>query len=439
MTNGHAIPVVALILPVRDELATSLAEEVLSQRDRSPRSPLVVSEPFHGQLLLPTDPYDDLSVMACLLNPRSTGQEQSLANLASDLGIKLSAFDHLHEGMGIEPTGPALVEALMRIFVMLYRHLLHKGLSPVYETLERPLGLVLRRMEATGISVVRTPVDLSAEKPETKRQWSGWPTRFVTATTGRVHPTWCQTSSITGRVTARNPPLQSLPKSLRESVVAPNGRVLVVADYSEADFRVAAGLSGDAALLRMFRKGIDAYSQVGILAGLAARGREREVGKFVALASLYGATPRALADETKLPQSVIESMIAGYQDKFSTLWDWRQEQVESFRAGLEIRNPWGRLLKPTTEAQAINHLCQSSAADVLKTAMLRLQDALPKRAQMVAQIHDELLVECRDKDADAVAKIMREQMTKSIPQLPVTLAVKIGAGKSWAEATANQQ
>jgi DNA polymerase-1 len=71
--------------------------------------------------------------------------------------------------------------------------------------------------------------------------------------------------------------------------------------------------------------------------------------------------------------------------------------------------------------------------------MLRLQDALPKRAQMVAQIHDELLVECKDKDADAVAKIMREQMTKSIPQLPVTLAVKLGAGKSWAEATANQR
>ena len=233
--------------------------------------------------------------------------------------------------------------------------------------------------------------------------------------------------------------MQSLPKRLRSTVVVSPGRVLVAADYSSADFRPAAAMSGDIELVELFNRGQDPYREIGTLAGPAARGREREVGKLTALAALYGASAWSLQSKTGLPAAAVETMVKGYMNRFPTLWRWREVQIQRMRTGRGIRNPWGRVLMPETESETINHLCQSAAADLVKTAMLRLQDELPRGAVLVAQIHDELLVECGEDDAEDVANIMRVEMTRPVPQLPVALAVKIGVGRSWAEATQAQR
>jgi len=427
-----------VLVPVGAGVVTADSTQVLPWCDVDPTGPLVVSAPIHGRVFLPARPYDDLCIMAWLLSPRATQAEQSLTNLAKLVGIVLPRHDHLDVGDDVVSIGRALTSAGARVHEMLKRHLAHEGLWGVYETVERPLALLLRRMEAAGLPVVPATADLSGEKPETQSQWAGWPTRLTTAATRRVHPTWDQTATVTGRVTARKPPLQSLPKGLRNTVVAPAGRLLIAADYSAADFRPAAAMSRDPELLRLFEQGQDPYSQIGAMAGPPARGRERQVGKPTALPALYGATPWSLQDKTQLPVRAVEQMIAAYKARFPTLWRWRSEQIAHMRTGKAMHNPWGRLLLPETEFEAINHLCQSAAADVVKTAMLRLEVTLPQNATIVAQIHDELLVECLEQDATTVVTIMREQMTKPIPQLPVTLAVKIGVGKTWGEATRTQ-
>ena len=414
---------------------TAYSSQVLPWCEVDPTGDLVVSGPVHGRVFLSTGPYDDLGIMAWLLSPRASHVERGLSNLARLVGIILPRHDHLDVGDDVGSIGPTLISTCMRIHEVLKQHLIHEGLDAVYETIERPLALVLRRMEAVGIPVIPGTANLGPEKPETQHQWAGWPTRFVTAATKRVHPTWDQTATVTGRVTARQPPLQSLPKSQRDTVVAPAGHVLVAADYSAADFRPAAGMSHDAELLRLFGQGQDPYRQIGAMAGTAAQGRERQVGKATALPALYGASPWSLQDETQLSVAAVEQMITAYKAKFPILWTWRSEQIARMRAGMAIHNPWGRLLLPKTDFEVINHLCQSAVADVVKTAMLRLQKTIPHGAVIVAQIHDELLIECMEQDADSVVTIMRDQMTGPIPQLPVTLAVKIGVGKTWAEAT----
>jgi len=426
---------VRVVVPVTDGVVVSGAKDVVGWDELDQEGHMVVTGPFHGRQSLPTAPYDDLAVMVWLLYPGLDGTGRDLATMLSVLNIKLPDHGDIALGMDIGRVARTITAAYGRVFDLLMRHLRNEGLDTVYQELDRPVALLLRQMEAIGIPVIRNTADVRAEKLETQRQWAGWPSRFVTPFTRRVHPTWCQTMSVTGRVTARDPALQSLPKSLRYTVTAPPGRRMVAADYSAADFRAAAGLSRDPELLRLFNGGGDPYFEVGLLAGYAARGKERQVGKQTALAALYSSSPGSLAEDTGLPLPAVKSMVAGYKTRFPKLWQWHADQLELYRSGREIRNPWGRILLPSSNSEVINHLCQSTTADIVKTAMLRLHDTLPTDAAIILQNHDELMVECAESDSDNVATTMREAMTTPISQVPVVLAVKIGIGKSWAEAT----
>jgi DNA polymerase-1 len=293
-------------------------------------------------------------------------------------------------------------------------------------------------MEATGVPVVRGAVDLGAERKETHRQWRGWPSRW-TSLSRRVHPRWCQTAAVTGRISAQDPPLQSLPRSLRYSVAAGDGRMLVAADLSGADFRAACAMSGDSDLRRTFEEGEDPYIVIGVGAGREARGREREVGKQIALAALYGASPWTLAQDLQLTVAAVERALEHYRARFPRLWAWRDELLDRFNRDEELRNPFGRHLAPETRAQAVNHPCQSAVADIVKRAMIRLDQILPPGATMIAQVHDEILVECAEEDTEDVATMMTEEMGRSQPELPVPLAAKVGSGRTWAEAVQKQR
>jgi len=409
------------------------ATTALNWAEVDPDEDLLLACHPHGKAFIPCRPADDLSVMGWLLAPWHAEAPLTLPELAKWHGIDLPEH-HAAPGDAItERVMHAITSAAKRIHATLEREIRATGLFDLYRDLERPVTHLLREMEATGVPVTRGEVDLSATAPETQRQWRGWPARW-TGVDGRVHPAWFNTAAVTGRVSSRNPPIQALPKVLRHSIAVPNGRFLVVADYSTADFRAAAALASDRTLIKHFASGVDAYESVGAGAGRAAQGRHREVGKALALAALYGARVATLADNLKLPISIVEQAIEHYRRVYPRLWKWREEVIAEWRTNGGLRNPWGRLLGPETEQQAINYMCQSATADLMKTAMLRIRATLGSTAKIIGQVHDELLVECAGADVATVAEIVETEMTRPVAQLPVELAVKVGVGRSWAEA-----
>jgi DNA polymerase-1 len=197
-------------------------------------------------------------------------------------------------------------------------------------------------------------------------------------------------------------------------------------------------MSRDPVLLGMYERGQDPYVAIGAGAGREARRKEREVGKRVALAALYGAKPSTLAHDLQLTVEAVELAIESYRAWFPRLWQWRDELLDGFYEGKEMRNPSGRRLVPETNAQVINYPCQSSVADIIKLAMVRLDQRLPADAHMVAQIHDELLVECPEDQAEVVATLMVEEMTRPLSELTVPLAAKVGIGRTWKDAVHGQ-
>jgi hypothetical protein len=244
-----------VVVPVTGGALVSGAQDMVGWDELEHEVRMVVTAPFHGRQLLPTAPYDDLAVMAWLFYPGLDGTGRDLATMLSVFDIKLPDHGDIALGMDIGRAARTITTAYGRVFDLLMRHLRNEGLDTVYQRLDWPVALLLRRMEAIGIPVTPSTADMTTEKPETQRQWKAWPTRFVTPATRRVHPTWFQTMSVTGRITARDPPVQSLPKSLRNTVAAPLGRVLLAGDYTAADFRAAAQIRRLEA--RLARKGPD--------------------------------------------------------------------------------------------------------------------------------------------------------------------------------------
>jgi len=301
-----------------------------------PDVPLLLPQAPHGRTFLPNHPSADLSVMAWLLAPWCS--DFSLRSLASWLKLELPLDDY--GGAGGGRGGSALVQATRQLYLTLRAHLEAAGLWVLYRRVEWPLGHVLRRMERVGIPVVGGTVDLGAEKKETRHRWQGWPARW-TSLTGRVHPLWIQANAITGRISARDPPLQSLPRRLRHSVAAPSRRVLVAADLSGADFRAACAMSGDPALREMFEQGDDPYTVIGKGAAPEGRGNERVIGKGIALAALYDAMVRTMAAELGLSLKAVQNALTQYRALFPRLWQWRDELLERFHAGQDLRNPFG--------------------------------------------------------------------------------------------------
>jgi DNA polymerase I-like protein with 3'-5' exonuclease and polymerase domains len=426
----------SVVIATQHGAVVQSCDKVLPWGELDPGSPLFVAGEVHGRAFLPAMPYDDLSLMGWVLEPWTKPDDLSFRSLARWLNIELPSYEGLVVGETV-PGQAVLADTARRLYQYLRLHLEQQGLWAVYEQVDRPVALVLRKMEAAGVPVIKGTIDLGVEQAQTRKQWNGWPARW-TSLSGRVHPRWCQTGAVTGRLTAQAPSLQSLPRRLRHSVSAPLGRLLVAADLSGADFRMAAALSGDPAMLRLFKQGEDPYTVIGGGAGREARGKERQVGKQIALAALYGASPWTLSRGLQLSVVAVERALGHYRARFPRLWQWRDELLNKYRAGQEHHNPFGRRLAPETEAQAINHPCQSAVADVMKLAMIRLDHGLPTGAVAIAQIHDELLVECDGDDAVAVATIMMKEMTRQLPELPVPLAAKVGVGRTWKEAVQDQ-
>lgn len=275
---------------------------------------------------------------------------------------------------------------------------------------------------------------------------------FINPATARIHTNLRQTGTETGRLASDQPNLQNIPKKrdlgrdIRAAFVAPAGRVLIAADYSQIELRVLAHLSGDETLREAFRLGADIHrfvaARVHGIDEAAVTPMQRNAAKAVNFGIIYGQTAFGLAQQLGLPRGQAQTFIDDYFNRFASVKAYINRVVEESRergyaqtmAGRRRRLPQlasgNRNERLQGERIALNTTIQGSAADLIKRAMLRAEAALPAGARLILQIHDELLVEADAACAEAAAHALSNAMTGAW-ELAVPLVAEARSGPTW--------
>jgi len=281
---------------------------------------------------------------------------------------------------------------------------------------------------------------------------------LVNPATGRVHTTFNQAVAATGRLSSSDPNLQNIPirsplgRQIRAAFVAAPGAVLISADYSQIELRVLAHLSRDAALVDAFRQGVDIHDRTaervfGKNSGLDKHELRRRA-KIINYALLYGKTAFTLAKDIGVPQQDAQAFIDAYFDGFPDVRAYIDRTVAEARQSGVVRTITGRRrlvpelgsrngqVRAAAERETVNMPIQGTAADVLKKAMIDVHAGLSARAtraRMILTVHDELLFEAPETDANDVADLVKGLMERAFP-LDVPLTVDVGIGPNWTAA-----
>jgi DNA polymerase-1 len=281
---------------------------------------------------------------------------------------------------------------------------------------------------------------------------------LVNPATGRVHTTFNQAVAATGRLSSSDPNLQNIPirsplgREIRAAFVAAPGAVLISADYSQIELRVLAHLSRDAALVDAFRQGVDIHDRTaervfGKDSGLDKHELRRRA-KIINYALLYGKTAFTLAKDIGVPQQDAQAFIDAYFDGFPDVRAYIDRTIAEARESGVVRTITGRRrlvpelgsrngqVRAAAEREAVNMPIQGTAADVLKKAMIDVHAGLSARAtraRMILTVHDELLFEAPEADANDVADLVKGLMERAFP-LDVPLTVDVGIGPNWTAA-----
>ncbi|MEJ6020582.1 DNA polymerase I [Corynebacterium sp. H113] len=273
---------------------------------------------------------------------------------------------------------------------------------------------------------------------------------------GRIHTTFNQTVAATGRLSSTEPNLQNIPvrtefgRSIRSAFVVGDGfENLVTADYSQIEMRVMAHLSQDAGLIEAYRAGEDLHNFVGSkvfnvpLDGVTPELRRRVKAMSYGLA--YGLSAFGLAQQLDIPQSEAKRLREDYFERFGGVRDYLEGVVAQARKDgytstlferrryLPDLNSDNRMARENAERAALNSPIQGTAADIIKVAMLRVDDALKVQgleSRMLLQVHDELVLEVVPGESEQVEALLRKEMDAAC-ELLVPLDVSVGAGPNW--------
>ena len=270
---------------------------------------------------------------------------------------------------------------------------------------------------------------------------------------GRVRTRFNQTVAATGRLSSSDPNLQNIPirralgREIRKGFVAAPGCLLVGADYSQVELRVMAHMAGDEAFLTAFRADRDIHRETA--AGLfgvapeAVTGGMREQAKTINFATIYGQGPVALAQQLGISRAQASEFIAGYFARFAGVSSYIDERKEEARRQGYVETLTGRRryipeirsrnpgMRGYGERTAANSPIQGSAADIIKLSMIALDRRLAGTgARMLLQVHDELLIEASEANAEEIGRIVREEMEGAL-ELDVPLRVDLGMGRTW--------
>ncbi|MBI4476718.1 MAG: DNA polymerase I, partial [Acidobacteria bacterium] len=293
--------------------------------------------------------------------------------------------------------------------------------------------------------------------------------QLVHPDTGRVHTSFNQAVAATGRLSSSDPNLQNIPirtelgREIRRAFVAEPGHVLISADYSQIELRVLAHLSADEALIEAFQRNEDIHDRTALKVFGPDSGLDkhelRRRAKIINYALLYGKTAFTLAKDIGVTQQAAQEFIDAYFAGFPRVRAYIDRTLEDGRTSGVVRTLFGRRrpvpeltsrngqIRSAAERVAVNLPIQGTAADILKRAMIDVHAALegynaersrdrsvwPGAARMILTVHDELLFEAPETEAEEVARLVKDLMERAVT-LAVPLTVDVGIGRNWKEA-----
>jgi DNA polymerase-1 len=282
--------------------------------------------------------------------------------------------------------------------------------------------------------------------------------QMVNAKTGRVHTSYSQAVAVTGRLASSDPNLQNIPirtpegRRIREAFIAPQGCRIVSADYSQIELRIMAHLSGDEGLLKAFAAGEDIHrataAEVFGVALDAVSSEQRRYAKVINFGLIYGMSAYGLASQLNIETSAAKQYIDLYFARYPGVKHYMDSTREQAKAQGFVETWFGRRLwlpeingangmrRQAAERAAINAPMQGTAADLIKLAMIAVQDWLEKEklaTKLIMQVHDELVLEVPEGELSIVKDKVRELMC-NVAELKVPLEVGLGEGGNWDEA-----
>jgi DNA polymerase-1 len=281
----------------------------------------------------------------------------------------------------------------------------------------------------------------------------------VNATTNRIHTVYNQAVAATGRLSSNHPNLQNIPirtprgQQVRKAFVAKDDEhVLMAADYSQIELRIIASLSEDPSMLAAFNNNEDIHAATAakvfdVTISEVSR-EQRSQAKTVNFGIIYGVSAFGLSNQTTLTRKEAKALIEAYYESYPKLKAYMSQQVDFAREHGYVATVLGRrrylkdinsrnaIVRGAAERNAINAPIQGSAADIIKLAMLRIYDKMQHqnfKAQMLLQVHDELVFECPKSELEALKHLVKTEMEAAY-SLQVPLTVDVGIGHNWLEA-----
>lgn len=333
------------------------------------------------------------------------------------------------------------------------------------------LGLKSQRKTKTGLSTdIRVLESLQGSHPiidhlisyrtlsKLKNTYIDTLPKLVSPKTGRIHTSYNQTVAATGRLSSSDPNLQNIPvrdemgKSIRRGFVPEQGSLLLSADYSQIELRVAAHLSGDRNMIRAFNEGIDIHAMTASSVFAVPIGQVtpdmRRQAKVINFATIYGVSPFGLSQQAEIGMKEAAEFIRIYFETYPGFKKFIDETIGFARANGYVKTLLGRkrgideidsdtsFRREGAERIAINTPIQGTSADMIKIAMINISEDIAEKgfgARMIMQVHDELVFEVPEGEIDAVKKMVIDRMEHAL-DLAVPVKVDVGIGSNWEEA-----
>ena len=279
----------------------------------------------------------------------------------------------------------------------------------------------------------------------------------LTDENGRIHTSFLQTGTATGRLSSRNPNLQNIPvrtdegRLIRNAFVPGEGNIFISADYSQIELVVLSWMAKDPGLMEAFLSGEDVHKYTAALIYEKnvdeVTPKERRVAKTINFGIMYGMSAFRLSNELGITRTEAQEFINKYFQRYSGVKKFVEDTVKSAEEKGYVTTYWGHMReivginsrnkteKAAAERTAVNSVIQGTAAEIMKKAMISVASVLKERSfktKLLLQVHDELIFQVPMDEADEVEKLIKEKM-ESVVSLPVPLRSSVERGNSWGD------
>ena len=396
----------------------------------------------------------ELPLLPVLVDLEKTGVQIDTSVLASQSHLVQEKLDQYQKDIYLLAGEEFNINSPKQLSVILFEKLQLPSLKKTGKT----------KSASTSVSVLQE-LALTHELPARVLEWRSLQKlkgtyidalpELVNPETGRIHTSFNQAVTATGRLSSSEPNLQNIPirteigREIRAAFTAPSGMVIISADYSQIELRVLAHLSEDKNLIRAFEQNEDIHDQTsrkvfGVDSGLDKHELRRRA-KIINYALLYGKTAFSLSKDIGVTPHEAQTFIDAYFQGFPSVQSFIEATLQIGREKGIVKTMFGRRrrlpeltshnghLRSRAEREAVNMPVQGTAADILKRAMIDLHAALPSDTRMILTVHDELVLETPSSQAVEVSELVRDKMENAV-QLKVPLTVDVGVGQNWKEA-----